>query len=46
MTDMQSFASWFLQELPDFLMSPPISLIMGLIILILVIDCIKGIRNI
>lgn len=45
MSDMQAFASWFLQELPDFLLTPPISLIMGLVILVLVIDAICRIRK-
>lgn len=46
MSDMQAFASWFLTELPGFLLEPPISLIMGLIILALVIDLIIRVRKI
>lgn len=30
---MMDFALWFLQELPDFLLAPPISAFTGLIVL-------------
>lgn len=46
MNEMKAFAAWFLEQLPGFLLEPPISLIMGLILLILVIDAIKRIKNI
>lgn len=30
MTEMQSFVLWFLQEVPDFLLAPPISAFTGM----------------
>lgn len=43
---MKDFVLWFLAELPDFLLTPPVSLIMGFFMLALVIDMIIRIRNI
>lgn len=37
LAEMQDFALWFLSEVPDFLMTPPISAFVGLAILIVII---------
>ena len=37
MADMQNFALWFLSEIPDFLLKPPISAFVGLCLLFVVI---------
>lgn len=37
MVEMQDFALWFLTEIPEFLLTPPISAFVGIAILIVII---------
>lgn len=46
MADMQSFVSWFLTQLPAFLMSEPISYFIGFAMLIMVVRIIRDIIHI
>lgn len=46
MSAMQSFAMWFLNQLPSFLMSEPIIYIFGFVLLSFVVTIIFRITNI
>ena len=46
MDNMQAFVSWFLTQLPAFLMSEPISYFIGFAFLILVVRIIRDIIHI
>ena len=40
MTNVQNFVLWFLDNLPDFLMSEPIKYFVGIAIFALIIQCV------
>ncbi|MBR3952732.1 MAG: hypothetical protein IKJ82_03880 [Oscillospiraceae bacterium] len=46
MAEMREFALWFLTEIPDFLLSPPISAFVGVILLFVIIKVMTSIIKI
>ena len=46
MQEMMEFSLWFLTELPDFLMSPPISAFVGFWFLFVVVRLFRRMTNI
>lgn len=46
MAEMMDFVSWIFSELPDFLLSPPISAFVGLVLLFFVIMCLRALMKI
>ncbi len=46
MAEMQNFALWFLTEIPEFLLTPPISAFVGVALLIVIIKVMTSIIKI
>lgn len=46
MAEMQDFALWFLTEIPEFLLTPPISAFVGIALLIVIIKVFASIIKI
>lgn len=46
MVELKSFVMWFLGELPDFLLTPPVSLFVGFGLLAFTIKVFKSIINV